>query len=249
MMRAMQLIQRGARCGVAGVLAWIGAGCATTGSHKGGLDESGSPLSGDTSNVAVAMPRETAAARDNRAAPILQVATVGNVVFPYVYGYPIYPEGDAARGILALRGENANGAKQVDREDAEGVVHAVEDLPQLGCKFEGIRENLNKFVPLSLTCELPAPKGLGGSKKPVLGALMVGAKAEQVLQEPTVKQTFLGAFHLTSDDFASGSGTGYFNTTHGQLALVFSRKKLARFVYYFDPGVKGWQNPVLWVRP
>jgi hypothetical protein len=129
------------------------------------------------------------------------------------------------------------------------VVHASEDLPQLGCRFDGIRENVNKFVPLSLTCELPAPKSLGGAKRPVLDNVAAGAKAEQLLQDKTIQDTFMGAFHLTSDDFAAGSGTGYFNTTHGQLAFVFARKKLTRFVYYFDPSVKGWQNPALWVKP
>jgi kynureninase len=82
-----------------------------------------------------------------------------------------------------------------------------------------------------------------------LDSVAAGAKAEQLLQDKTIQDTFMGAFHLTSDDFAAGSGTGYFNTTHGQLAFVFAKKKLTRFVYYFDPGVKGWQNPASWVKP
>jgi hypothetical protein len=237
------------RCCLAGVIAISGAACATTAARHNSVEEADADLSGEHGHVPMAMPPETAAVRDNKSSPILQVATVGKVVYPVVYGYPLYPEGEAAHGITALRGQNGVGSKQVDREDDEGVVHATEDFPQLGCHFEGIRENLNKFVPLSLTCELPAPKPLGGSKRPVLGSTMAGAKAEQVLQEPSVKEAFLGAFHLTSDDFATGSGTGYFNTTHGQLALVFSRKKLSRLVYYFDPGVKSWQNPALWVKP
>jgi hypothetical protein len=224
-------------------------GCATFG-QKSTVNEA--EAESDTvasAPVAVAMPRAASAVRDNRNAPILQVVTAGNVVFPYVYGYPIYPDGDAARGIATLRTENSAGAREADRQDEAGVVHAVEDLPQLGCRFEGIRENANKYVPLSLTCELPAPKPLGGAKRPVLDSVTAGAKAEQLLQDKTIQDTFMGAFHLTSDDFAAGSGTGYFNTTHGQLAFVFSRKKLTRFVYYFDPGVKGWQNPASWVKP
>ena len=90
---------------------------------------------------------------------------------------------------------------------------------------------------------------LGGAKRPVLGHVSSGAKADQLLEDKSVQDTFLGEFHLKSDDFASGSGTGYFNTTHGQLAFVFSKKKLSKFIYYFDPNVKGWQNPALWVKP
>lgn len=226
----------------------LGAGCAHMSQKQSTPDEAENDAESDR-HVAVAMPREAQATRDDHNAPILQVTTVDNVVFPYVYGYPIYPEGDAARGLISLRRDNAKGAHDLDKEDSDGVVHATEDLPQLGCKFEGIRENVNKYVPVSLTCDLPAPKALGGTKRPVLGGIAAGAKAEQVLKDPAVQENFLGAFHLTSDDFAGGSGTGYFNTTHGQLALVFSKKKLTRFVYYFDPDVKGWQNPALWVKP
>jgi hypothetical protein len=230
---------------------WLGLGCATFGEKpaSGAASEDMSTLNGAHADVPVTMPPEPAALRDDRSAPVLQVATAGNVVFPVVYGYPIYPEGDASRGIATLRSENWSGAHQTDSSDEAGVTHAVEQLPQLGCRFDGIRENMNKFVPVSLTCELPAPKALGGSKRPVLGELMAGAKAEQLLQDKSIQEAFLGAFHLTTDDFAMGSGTGFFNTTHGQLAFVFARKKLTRFVYYFDPGVKGWQNPALWVKP
>jgi hypothetical protein len=226
----------------------LGAGCAHMGQKNSAPDEAENGV-GPDHHVAVAMPREATATRDDRSAPILQVATVDDVVFPYVYGYPIYPEGDAARGLISFRRDNAKGARDTDKEDSDGVVHAIEELPALGCKFEGIRENVNKYVPVSLTCELPAPKALGGTKRPVLGGISVGAKAEQVLKDPSVQENFLGAFHLTSDDFAGGSGTGYFNTTHGQLALVFSKKRLTRFIYYFDPDVKAWQNPALWVKP
>jgi hypothetical protein len=175
------------------------------------------------------------------------VVTIDEVVYPYVYGYPIYPEGDGARGIAELRKGNSEGAKRSEQTDSDGVVHASEVLPSLGCRFDGIRENKQKFVPQSLSCTLPAPKALGGAKRPVLGGIAVGAKAEDILKEPTVEENFLGAFHLTSDDFAGGSGSAFFNTTHGQIAFVFKAHKLDHFVYYFDPGVVGWQNQASWV--
>jgi hypothetical protein len=236
---------------VCAALCGLSLGCATFGQKKAEANEaeSDSHVTADHEHVDVSMPRGASTVRDDHNAPILQVATAGDVVYPYVYGYPIYPEGDAARGIATLRSDNWSGARQADKTDDSGVVHSVEELPQLGCRFDGIRENVNKFVPVSLTCDLPAPKALGGVKRPVLDKLSANAKAEQLLQDKTIQDTFMGAFHLTSDDFAAGSGTGYFNTTHGQLAFVFSRKKLTRFVYYFDPDVKGWQNPALWVKP
>jgi hypothetical protein len=192
---------------------------------------------------------EASAVRDNSRAPILAVMTIGSVVYPYVYGYPLHPEGNPASGIAQLRRDNHRGAHVSESADDAGVVHVSEDLPAIGCRIEGIREEVQKYVPVSLTCKLPAPKALGGSKRPVLGAVNAGAKADRVLDEPTVKENFFGAYHLTSDDFATGSGTAYFNTTHGQLALVFAHKKLAKFVYYFDPDVQAWQNPVHWVQP
>ena len=73
--------------------------------------------------------------------------------------------------------------------------------------------------------------------------------AAQAQLTPLLREVFLGAWHLKSDDFDAGSGVGYFNTTHGQLAFSFSKKRLQKFVYYFDPSVKGWQNPTLWVTP
>lgn len=234
--------------GVALALPWLSVGCAAVGSTGAGAAEPDSDTA-TTQHLALEMPEEAKQVRDNGSAPILSVVTIDRVVLPYVYGYPLYPEGEAARGVLALRTDNAAGARRAENEDRDGVVHASEELPAIGCRFDGVRENPAKFVPVSLTCELPAPKALGGAKRPVLGTLSAGAKAEQILKEPTVQENFMGEFHLTSDDFATGSGIGYFNTTHGQLALVFSNKKLTRFVYYFDPTVTGWQNQALWVKP
>ena len=196
----------------------------------------------------VSMPIDATEQRDDPGAAILTISSLDRAVFPYVYGYPIYPEGDGARGIPKLRSENAEGAELSEIEDESGVKLAREDLPQLGCRFDGVRETPIKFVPISLSCELPAPKTLGGVRRPVVGDVSSTAKPEQLLAEPSIQQAFLGEFHLTSDDFASGSGVGYFNTTHGQLAFVFSKKKLVRFVYYFDPGVKAWQSQELWTK-
>jgi hypothetical protein len=201
---------------------------------------------GADKHVAVEMPAEAADVRNNASAPILSVVTIDEVVYPYVYGYPLYPEGDAARGIAELRKASGEGAKRSKSSDKDGVVHVAEELPAIGCRFDGIRENKSKFMPVSLTCDLPAPSALGGAKRPVLGALAAGAKAEEILKEPTVMENFLGAFHLTSDDFAHGSGTAFFNTTHGQIALVFKGHKLEKFVYYFDPTVAGWQDQKNW---
>jgi hypothetical protein len=223
--------------------------CAATTKAPEHAEEDSFTQTTPTGPVHIALPRESTAVRDDRKAPILAVTTTGNVVFPTVYGYPIYPDGDAAQGLVMLRRDNWSGVKKIERTDAQGVMHEIEDYADLGCKIDGIRENANKFVPLSLSCELPSPKALGGAKRPVINDLMAGAKAEQLLKDKSVEEVFLGAFHLKSDDFEGGSGFGYFNTTHGQLAFGFAKKKLQRFVYYFDPGVKGWQNPTLWVKP
>jgi hypothetical protein len=226
----------------------LALGCATAGTAAP-APKPASPAEfnlGAEKHIAVDMPAEAAEVRVNGAAPILSVVTIDEVVYPYVYGYPLYPEGGAARGIAELRKAAAEGAKHSKSSDKDGVVHISEELPAIGCRFDGIRENKTKFMPVSLTCDLPAPSALGGAKRPVLGALAAGAKAEEVLKEPTVVENFLGAFHLTSDDFANGSGSAFFNTTHGQIAFVFKGQKLDHFVYYFDPGVVGWQDQKSW---
>ena len=232
------------------ILPAIILGCATTNSTTpAATSNTVTPQTfdlGANKHVAVEMPAEAAEVRQNAKAPILSVVTVDEVVYPYVYGYPLYPEGDAARGIAELRKAAAEGAKRSKSADKDGVVHIAEELPAIGCRFEGIRESKTKFVPVSLTCDLPAPSALGGANRPVLGTISAGAKADEILKEPTVVENFLGAFHLTSDDFAGGSGTAFFNTTHGQVGLVFKAQKLDRFVYYFDPGVAGWHDQKSW---
>ena len=69
--------------------------------------------------VQVDMPWETTKLRDDATAPILRVAVLPNgkrsVAVPYVYGYPIYPEGEATQGLLKLRQENYEGATREQR--------------------------------------------------------------------------------------------------------------------------------------
>jgi hypothetical protein len=240
-------LARGQRLGIV-LLPALALGCATT-STTTQAPSGSAPTDfnlGADKHVAVEMPAEAAEVRENVSAPILSVVTIDEVVYAYVYGYPLYPEGDAAHGIAELRKASSEGAKHSKLSDKDGVVHIAEELPVIGCRFDGIRETKAKFVPVSLTCELPAPKALGGAKRPVLGGVAAGAKAEEILKEPTVVENFMGAFHLISDDFANGSGTAFFNTTHGQIALVFKGQKLDHFVYYFDPGVAGWLDQKSW---
>jgi hypothetical protein len=227
----------------------LGSGCATFGKAKPAADSVADAQPGsDVGSLAVSMPADASEVRDDQAAAILMLSSADQIVFPYVYGYPIYPEGALRRGIAELRAQNRQGAERALIQNDSGVTLAREELPELGCRFDGY-EDRSGFVPIALSCELPAPKALGGARRPVIGAVAAFAKPDQLLQDPEIKQLFFGAFHLTSDDFAGGSGTGYFNTTHGQLAFGFAHAKLVRFTYYFDPGVKAWQDPQLWVQP
>ena len=243
--------QRFRLCCLGAAYALAALGCArSTGPKTAASEEvSGAEDEAEATPAEVSMPLDAASVRDDPAAAIITISSMGRNVFAYVYGYPLYPEGDAARGIPKLRSDNWAGAHSSEEQDESGVKLAHEELPQLGCSFDGVRESAVKFVPISLTCELPAPKPLGGAGRPVVDRLLVSAKAEDLLQQPSVETAFLGEFHLTSDDPVSGAHTGYFNTTHGQLAFVYQKKRLARFVYYFDPGVQGWQNQELWVKP
>jgi hypothetical protein len=174
------------------------------------------------------------------------------VPVPYLYGYPLYAEGDALRGIAKLRADNYEGATRETLEDENGVVHLLERLPMLGCEIEGIQETEAQFVPLELRCELPPPRELGGSKRPVLGSLQAGASPGQILKEPSIVKAFYGQWHLTQGEAPNkgkGDGLGFFNTDHGLLGFTFARGKLVRVAYYFDPPVKNWRDPALWMPP
>jgi hypothetical protein len=197
------------------------------------------------------MPWETTAVRDDATKPVVNVVTldngVGGVPVPYVYGYPLYAKGDARQGILKLRTDNQDGASTEERADEYGVLYRVEKLPQLGCTIEGFQETPVKFVPISLRCELPAPKAYGGKDRPAVGTLKAGARASAIVKEPSIEKAFLGEWHLTEGKPDEGDGVGYFNTEHGQLAFEFSGGRLSSVAYYFDPKQKGWREPGLWM--
>lgn len=203
--------------------------------------------------VQVDMPWETTKVRDDATAPILRVAVLPNgkrsVAVPYVYGYPIYPEGEATQGLLKLRQENYEGATREQREDEQGVTHVRELLPRLGCTIEGLLEAETQFVPIELRCSVPPPKDLGGSKRPVFGEARAGASPRDVLNQEVVGKAFYGDWHMQSEGLAKGKGEGFFNTDHGQLAFGFERGKLISVAYYFDPPVKGWRDQSLWALP
>jgi hypothetical protein len=225
-------------------------GCGET--KKAKVEEETTTPEKVTRPVAVEVPWDTSA-RDDVNIPVLKVMVISNgaegVAVPYLYGYPIFAEGDSANAILKLRQDNWTGAEPEQFEDEAGVIHYKENIIELGCVFEGIKETETRFIPLSLLCQLPAPKKYGGAKRSAIGELKAGAKAAEVVQEPSIRSAFLGGWHLTSDDFDSGNGFGYFNTAHGLLALGFTGGRLDRVAYYFSPSVKRWQDATLWIKP
>jgi hypothetical protein len=191
--------------------------------------------------------------RDDHSVPVLRVTVFENgadgVPVPFIYGYPLYAGGSAARGVLKLRQDNWADAEQEEYQDEHGVVHFREDFRSLKCAIEGIKETETKHVPRSLICDLPAPKQLGGKKRPVVGELRTGARADDVVMEPSLVEAFLGEWHLTDEGFAGGNGEAYFNTENGLLSFGFKRGRLVSIGYYFDPKDKRWQEPVLWIKP
>jgi len=203
--------------------------------------------------VVVEMPWETTKARDNVEAPVLTVLVVDDgadgVAVPYIYGYPLYADGDAQQGILKLRHDNWEGANREQLQDENGVTRVRETLPKLGCELLGIAETETQFVPVELRCALPPPRELGGNKRPVLGELRAGATPDQVVDEPSIRKAFYGDWHLQHESLNKGKGDGFFNTDHGQLAFGFDRGKLVSVGYYFDPPVEAWRDPVLWATP
>lgn len=228
---------------------WLGGCAALSGGSKGGETPAGNGGGGRRA-VEVEMPWETTAVRDDEKAPVVKVVTLDDgrdgVPVPYVYGYPIYGQGEALKGILKLRTDNSDGVTVDEREDEHGVIHRIEKLPQLGCFIEGVKQDEVTFVPIMLSCEVPSPKALGGKSRPVVGQLRAGARAKEVLSEPSLEKAFLGDWHLVQGDPDKGKGIGYFNTDHGQLAFEFENGRLAAVDYYFDPPHKPWQEPLLW---
>ena len=201
--------------------------------------------------VVVEMPWETTKVRDDRQAPVLRVETlddgVDGVPVPYLYGYPIWGSGEALQGIVKLRSDNATGSRMDEWVDEHGVKYRAEELPEIACAIEGFRETEVDFVPILLRCQLPPPKSYGGKRRPVVGKLRTGARAKDVLAEPSLKKAFLGDWHLVEGDPTRGDGKGFFNTEYGQLAFEFTKGRLKAVSYYFDPERRQWRQPMLWM--
>ena len=202
--------------------------------------------------VVVSVPWDTSV-HDDRSGPVLKVTVFDDgrdgVPVPFIYGYPLYSGGSAARGVLKLRQDNWKDVKLEEYLDEEGVVHFREEFRSLKCTIEGVKESQNKHVPRSLQCDLPSPRKLGGRKRPVVGELRTGALADDVVKEPSIAEAFLGEWHLVDDGFESGNGVAFFNTESGLLAFGFKRQRLVRIGFYFDPRDKRWQEPMLWMKP
>ncbi len=245
-------------CCALGVVMSLLVGCGLFSKKEGttAAEQSSAPVSSvehiKRPEVAVDVPWDTSA-RDNQQEPILKVALIGDesnpVPVPFLYGYPLYAGGDAARGILKLRHDSWTGVEQVDFEDETGVQRRSEHFPLLGCTIEGIKQDATTFIPLSLICELPPPDDLGGSKRPVVGSVKAGAREKAIIKEPSIRKAFFGNWHLKSTDFDTGNGEAYFNTDHGLLVFGFDGGRLARVGYYFHPPEKRWQAAMLWVNP
>jgi hypothetical protein len=234
-------------------LALLLAGCgALTGSTKTETADEKDEFTPSRRPVVVEMPWDTSG-RDDASRPVVQVVVYDDgahgVPVPHFYGYPLWAKGEATNGIRKLRHENWTGAETEQREDEHGVIYYTERLPELDCVIEGIRETEIKLVPLTLTCEVPPPKKLGGKKRAVVGAVKAGARPDEILDDPTIKKAFLGEWHAVSEDFDSGNGTGYFNSDYGLLAFGFKRNRLSRVIFYFNPAEKAWWTPMLWVKP
>lgn len=202
--------------------------------------------------VSVEMPASNPAERDDAKAPMLRVDLKGSstqpVAVPYLYGYPLYAEGPAIQGVRMLRQENWTGYSRQEHKSQDGVIRVVETFPELGCVFEGVQEDVGRYVPLSMECSLPAPKKRG-VKRPVVGDLMVGAKADAVPKEASLAKAFLGEFHATTNGFEGGNGAGYFDTPHGLIGFGFKKGKLNSVGFVFDPPEQRWRDAELWQAP
>jgi len=234
---------------LASVAFLVTVGCG--GSKKGkAFEDSTTAVGVGGQAVKVEVPWDTAG-RDDVDAPVLKIAVINNgaegVAVPYFYGYPIYAEADTSRAVLKLRHDSWGSIQAEQFEDQAGVIHYNETFTELGCTIEGIKESEGNYLPLSLICQLPPPKSLGGAKRPALGELKAGAKAAEILQDPSIRAAFFGGWHLTTNDFDTGNGMGYFNTPHGLLAFGFTGGRLDRVAYYFSPTEKRWRDAALWI--
>jgi hypothetical protein len=202
--------------------------------------------------VAVDMPEHNPAERDDAKAPMLRVELKGSttqpVAVPYLYGYPLYAEEPAIQGLRLLRQDNWAGYSRQVHKAQDGVIRVVETFPELGCVFDGVQEDEGRYVPLSMECNLPAPKKRG-VKRPVVGDIAVGAKADAVPKEASLAKAFLGEFHATTNGFEGGNGAGYFDTPHGLIGFGFKKGKLNSIGFVFDPPEQRWRDAELWQPP
>jgi hypothetical protein len=228
-------------------------GCKSAHSHASSSTEGGEDTTASHAEaVEVEAPSNNPAERDDAKAAVLRVDLRGPeaqpVPVPYVYGYPLYAEGPALQGVRMLRQDNWLGYTREERKSQDGLVRLVETFPEIGCVFEGVQEDVGRYVPLSMECEQPAPKKRGG-KRPVVGAVQAGAKADAVPKEPSMAKAFLGEWHATTAGFESGNGAAYFDTPHGLIGFGFKKGRLNSIGFVFDPPEKRWREPELWQPP
>ncbi len=202
--------------------------------------------------VMVELPSGKPPELDDPHAPIVRVELKGSparpVAVPFLYGYPLYADGPALQGVRMLRQDNWTGYMREERKNDDGVVHIIESFPELGCFFEGVQQDEAHYVPLYVECDLPVPKERG-SKRPVVGELGYGSKADQVPREPSLAKAFLGDWHATTPGFDGSSGAGYFDTPNGLLGFGFKKSKLDSVAFVFDAPEQRWREPALWQAP
>lgn len=203
--------------------------------------------------VKVEMAHGVPIGRDETGQAILRVDVFESrkelIAVPYLYGYPLFSGKGASAGIRKLRHENWEGYERVEHESKDGLLHVTEKFPALRCRFEGVQESPEKYVPLSLVCAVPPTPELGGAKRAVVGGLRAGATPSEVRNEPSLVHAFLGEWHATSPGFNGKEGTGYFATPDGLLGFEFEKGRLSRVAFLFDAPTKEWRRPELWAAP
>jgi hypothetical protein len=203
-------------------------------------------------SIVLDTPTSAPIERDDRKAPLLRVAVFGSssqpIGVPYLYGYPLYAQGTALQGVRLMRQDNWAGLDRTEQEGEGGVINVVEKLPSLDCEFTGVQEDVNRYVPLSVTCDLPTTKSRGGGR-PAIGEVGAGARVATVLAEPSIAKAFLGEFHAQTPGLPSGDGVGYFDTPDGLLGFGFKNGKLASVSFVFAPPQQSWRTQELWAEP
>jgi hypothetical protein len=228
-------------------------GCKTAHHSLRGESNQQASNSAESEAVMVEMPPNNPPERDDPKAPVLRVELRGPrdqaVAVPYLYGYPLYAEDPAIHGLRMLRQENWAGYEREVHKEQDGVIRVVESFPELGCVFEGVQEDEGAYVPFSMECNLPPPKKRGGYKRPVVGEVLLGARADSVPKEESLAKAFFGDWHATTAGFDGNNGAGYFDTAHGLLGFGFKKGRLTSVGFVFDPPEKRWRSPELWAPP